>query len=260
MVGKELAKKFLLEVGSIFQAVIPRASANSATAFSPRSQKYRVSGILDLGKYDFNERTIVVTARSAQDLAGIGRAYSGLRIKISNPEDARKESFKLTSAFGAPYWTKDWLEVSKNFFSAIELEKIVIFIVMLSIIVVASFNVASSLFVNVMRRFADISILRTLGATQKFIIRLFVAQGLLVGFVGCIVGMALGVGLALIVAKSAWVYVPAEIYKFDHLPVEFRLQDMGLIMGSSLLICFLATLDPARRGARMNPVEGLRYE
>ena len=127
-------------------------------------------------------------------------------------------------------------------------------------VLVASFNISSTLFVNVMKRYRDVSILKTLGANRKQLVRLFITQGMALGVLGCVLGVLLGIGAGFIVSRRGFIDVPAEVYKFDHLPVEYRALDILLILAVTLLICFLSTLIPALRGAKLNPVEGLRYE
>lgn len=259
MIGKVIAKKFALKVGDRFQLVMPKARPGTSS-FSPKVETYFVSAILDLGKYEFNERYVIMNAKAAQSLADIGPVYTGVRIRILDQDLAREQSFRLSAQLGLPYWTKDWQEISYNFFSAVELEKRVIFVVLLFMVLVASFNISSVLFVNVLRRYSDISILKTIGMTKKFLIRLFVVQGLMIGMIGAGGGLLLGLAMSWLLAKATWLYIPAEIYKFDHLPVEFRIWDIVAILVATIFICFISTFAPARRGANLNAVEGLRYE
>lgn len=260
LIGKEFAKKMSLKIGDVFQIVMPKPSKVDSTSFAPTKATFHVNGILDLGKFEFNERLIIVSDLAAQNLAGIGNVYSGLRLKLSSDKATQDAGYQITGELGPPYWIRDWFESNYNFFSAIAIEKSVIFIVLLFMVLVASFNISSTLFVNVLKKFRDVSILKTLGATRFQLVRLFVFQGMVLGVMGSIFGVLVGMGLAELISHSNVVEIPAEVYKFDHLPVEFRILDIAAILVVTMLICFFSTLIPAIRGSRLNPVEGLRYE
>ncbi len=260
MIGKELAKKLKLKLGDEFQVIMPKPSKINASSFSPITAKLKVSGILDLGKYEFNERLVVVSDLTAQNLASIGNVYSGVRIRLTDPDLVKEAGYQITTEMGHPYWVRDWFDSNYNYFSAVEIEKRVIFVVLSFMIVVACFNISSTLFVSVLKRYHDISILKTLGARQISLVKIFVLQGVMLGFIGSVVGLLVGIGLSQIVTRTAFAYVPAEIYKFDHLPVEYRMTDILAILLLSFVICFISTLIPALRGAKLKPIEGLKYE
>ncbi len=260
VLGKVIAKNFNLKVGDTFQIILPKPQKINSRSFSPKHKKFKVSGILDLGKYEFNERYVVISDTSAQFLAEVGKMYSGLRLKYADPDFARGESLKIMEAASDRYWAKDWFDVSYNFFSAIQIEKRVIFVVLLSMIFIAAFNLSSTLFVSVFTKFSDIGILKTMGLGPKRLKRLFIFQGLFIAFLGSFIGIAMGMLSAWVISQSVWIEIPAEIYKFDQLPVDFRIVDLVSIFMVSLGICFLSTLLPARKGALLSPVKGLRYE
>lgn len=258
-VGKEIPKRFGLRLGDVFRVVVPKAKSDSS-GIVPRVRSFRLAGVLDFGKYEFNERTVIAESTYVQDVAGVGAAYTGLRVKVTDPDRARDLNIRLANDLGANYWIRDWQEVSQNYFSAVELEKLVIFVVLLLMVIVASFNISSTLYVSVLNRFQDMSIFLTMGARRSFLVKLFVSQGLFVGVIGVAAGLAFGVGLGELLKTATWLYVPAEIYKFDHLPIEYRATDWLGIVASSILITLLSTYGPARRGSRLSPVDGLRYE
>ncbi len=260
-VGTVLAKRLGLKIGDTFQLVVPRPNPVKEYDFSPRLKKFALGAILDMGKYDFNERLIMIEDRFARTLKGFQPGHnSGFRMKFSDDQAARDAAFNIGQEFGYSYYTKDWYEVNRNFFSAVEIERIVIFIVLLFVVIVACFNICSTLFVHVLKRFSDISILKTLGAGRSFLMKLFVSHGMLVGVIGSIGGVLFGLLLCALVESATWLYVPGEIYKFDRLPIEIRIQDLILILSATFGICFLSTLLPSLKGANLKPVEGLRYE
>lgn len=260
-VGKEIAKKLKIKVGDTFQVVVPKPSTEKIQNFNPVVQKFVLSGILDFGKYDYNEKIILTSDKAVQDLLDVGSDdYVGAYLKFDDVEKVPKLSRKVAEELGSDYRVKDWRELNYNFFSAVELEKIVIFIVVLFIVIVASFNVSSSVFVSVLRKFGDISILKTLGASPKFLVQLFVLQGTLMGVVSSLIGIVFGIILSLVVRYTDLVEVPGDVYKFDHLPIDIRIGDLSAIFVVTVIICFVSSVLPARRGAKLKPVEGLKYE
>ena len=262
LVGKALAKKFNLEVGKPFKVVIPVISRSDSTSFSPRVQNYVLTGVLDLGKADYDERAIIIDLRAAQQFAGIGENFTGIRIKLNDASKAPEVASRLTQKLGPQYWTMDWTEVNKNLFEAVKIERIAIFFVILIMVVAACFNIASGLFVSVLQRYADISILRAMGFSKSDVARVFIYQGLFFGVVGTIAGLILGIllGVLFVVAQRYVVLLPVEAYRLDHVGIDIRPLDAAAIVVAATLICLLSTLIPARRGAELDPVEGLRYE
>lgn len=261
VLGYMLANKLNLDIGEEFQIVVPRPSILNEKSFAPKMATFYLAGTLDLGKYDYNDRIVFVQDLELQKLKGWKKgAYSGLRINFQSEQDARTASFQIGEHLGYHYHTRDWYDSNRIFFSEVVIQKWIIFIVLLFIVIVACFNVCSTLFVHVLRRFSDISILKTLGASQSFLICLFITYGLSIGLLGCLGGLLLGWVLCQIVKYGHFLYIPSQIYQFDRLPVEIRAMDLCLILGTTLLICFVATLMPAFKGSRIKPVEGLRYE
>jgi lipoprotein-releasing system permease protein len=261
LVGRGLAEKLNIKVGEQLSIVLPK---NSPTAkilgFTPRLKKFLVKGIIDLGMYEYDTRFLLTSSKAAQELGGIGTSFTGVRIKLTKADLARSASFAISSELGPGYVTRDWLESNHNLFEAIRLEKVVIFIVLLFMTVAACFNISSTLFISVLRRYGDISILRTLGARRMRLVRFFSLQGLVIGAFGSAFGLILGMSLCLIVKYTDFIYVPAEIYHLRHLPIEFRPLDLLSIAVVCFILCFISTLAPAFKGARLNPVEGLRYD
>ena len=262
LVGKALARKFDLKIGEPFRLVIPTLSKSDSTGFSPKVQSFILGGVLDLGKVEYDERTVLVDLKSAQTFAGVGDNFSGIHIKLRDPDAAPDVSLRLTRKLGPQYFTMDWTEVNKNLFEAVKIERIAIFFVILILVIAACFNISSGLFVSVLQRYGDISILRAMGFSQKDVLRVFVYQGLFFGIVGTVLGLIFGLilGVVFVVAQKFVVLMPVEAYKIDHVGIDVRWIDCLAILITATLICLLSTLVPARRGARLDPVEGLRYE
>lgn len=262
VIGAGVAKKFSLQVGDSFRLVTPVMGDSSGQNFRPRMKVFRVVGVVNLGRHDYDLRYVLSDLKTAQDFAQIGENVSGFRLKFKNSELALSNNIKVTNQFGHQFWTRDWVEVNRNLFEAVRLEKRVIFFVLLIIVVAACFNISSNLFLSVMRRFHEISILKAVGADRKFLMGLFRGQALLIGAVGSLFGICLGLMACygFLLAQDHLGLWPAEIYKLTRISVELRWLDLLSILGAALIICYLATRIPARRGADLSPVEGLRYE
>ncbi len=262
LIGKGLATKMELQVGDRFRIVVPVADAVDPSKFQRRVGEFQVQGILDLGKYEWNERFIISDLKAAQSIAEIGDRYSGLLLRFEDVNHARTASFNLSQVLGSPYWVRDWRDSNENLFEAVEVERPGIFLVVLIITLVAAFNVSATLFVNVVRRYKDIAILKTIGLSQKDIVKIFAFQGLFLGGIGIFFGFLLGFVLCLLfaVAQSRLGLIAGEVYRLDSIEVNIRFVDSLAICVATLLICFIATLAPARRGGKLNPVQGLRNE
>ncbi len=263
MIGKGLAKTLNVDVGQDLKLIIPKPSTSNSRKFSPRSEKFRIIGIMDFGKYDYNERIVVIPMDAAQRLANIGEKIVGYRLRIDDATQVTKISNEILKNLGGyPYWTRTWYEVNQNLLDAIQIEKVVIFLVVLIMVVAACFNVASTLYVRVINRYSEISILKSMGAKKFFIVHIFALQGLVLGTIGATGGVLLGIILsrAFKWAEQRWSLIPADVYKIEIFTAELRYTDLTAVFVATFLVCFLSTLLPALRGARLNPTEGLRYE
>lgn len=262
MIGKGISTKYGLKVGDTLNLVVPLSNAYQANSFRPKLRKFKVSGVINFGRYDFDSRYVVMELKEAQDFLELGARITGYRLKIRDPMKARGIAEAIGRKFGTDYWARDWQEVNRNLFEAAKLEKVVLFFILMILIVAAAFNIANILFISVVQRYRDISVLKTIGAPNSMIRWIFMFQGLIVGAVGAVGGALAGLLLCwgLEVAIDRWKLIPAEVYKLDRIELQVQFLDLLMILVVSLLVCFLATLVPARRGGKISPVEGLRYE
>lgn len=262
LVGKALAKRFSLEVGDTFKAVLPKPSARDTAAFISTVATFQVSGIIDFGKADYDERTVVTSIAEAREIGHLAVPFTGLRVKLKDSNRAPEAALDLTRALGPSWWIMDWSEGNRNLFRAIKYERIAIFFVILIMVIAASFNVASNIFIGVLRRTSEISILRALGFSKRDIATMFRMQGLLFGVVGVVVGLLLGalLGALFVWAQGAFQLLPAEVYKLNKIGVEFDFVDISVVVVTAILICVVASLSPAARASNLDPVEGLRHE
>lgn len=259
VIGKGLKDKMSINVGDVVSIVLPKNSPGvKKTGFVPQIKKFKIVGVVNLGMYDYDSRYVLTSSSGAQQLAGIGPFFTGLRVKIKDEKQAGRASFDLSSELGYQYLVRDWMESHYNLLTAIEHEKVVIFIVLLSITIAACFNIASTLFISVIRKTQDIAIMKAFGTSSMRILRFFSLQGMFLGIGGSLLGLILGLSLCFILTHTNIFYVPPEIYHLSHLPVEIRWFDIMTIMGACLTLCFISTLAPALKAARMIPVQGLR--
>jgi lipoprotein-releasing system permease protein len=262
VIGLGLAKEMKLEVGQEFRIVLPLRNELDPNQFRRKIGVFKVAGVVDLGKYDYNQRMILTSLEVTQSLAEIGNRYSGVILKFKDVDKARDIATNLSRELGLGYLVKDWHDVNENLFQAVGIEKIVIFFVILIIVIAAAFNVASTLYINVVTRFSEIGLLKAFGVSSKGIVQIFCWQGLLMGTMGLAGGMILGLALCFLFGwvESHYGLLPGSIYKVDRIDLSLRLTDASAIALATILICFLATLAPALRGASLSPVEGLKNE
>ncbi len=261
LIGRGLAKKLGLKVGDQFRAVVPVASSSEASEFRRKVGVFQVRGILELGKFEWNERFVMTDLATAQEIAEIGDRYTGLVLKFKDAENARQSAFRLSQILGAPYWVRDWRESNENLFQAIAVERVVIFFVVFIIVIVAAFNIASTLYVSVMQRYSDIAILKTIGMPERQVRQIFSIHGVVIGALGLGAGFILGwlLCLGFTWVEAHYSLMAGSVYKVEGIAARLRLLDLLAISVATLLICFVATLAPAKKGARLTPVEGLRY-
>ena len=261
MIGKGIARRLNAKVGDKINVVVPISDSVDPSTFKRHAAEFRISGVLDLGKYEWNERLIITDIGAAQRLAAIGDRYTGLIVKLSDDRTIRESAFKMAQKLGPQYMIRDWRDVNENLFDAVEIERVVIFFVILIIVIVAAFNITSTLYVGVVQRNGDIAILKTLGVSQKQILKIFTLQGVFLGLVGVFVGLFLGVVLCevFMVLQNQFELIPGSVYKIDNIMIKIRLIDVFAITLATLIISFLATLAPALRSSRLSVVEGLRY-
>jgi lipoprotein-releasing system permease protein len=262
MIGKDLAKNFSLKVGSRFKIVLPLHSDYDPSQFRRKVATVEVRGVLDLGKYEYNQRMLIVPLADTQKLAEIGDKFSGVLLRYPDIDDARARAASLVRGMGAAFSIRDWHDMNENLFEAVKIERVTIFFVILVIVLAAAFNVSSTLYINVVKRFPEIGILKSFGLSKRQLIQIFSLQGLMIGGLGLLVGVVLGFFLC---QAFGWLEVnygliPGSIYKVDRIDLNVRFVDLFFIAVATLSISFVATLAPAFRGAKLSPVEGLRHD
>lgn len=223
-----------------------------------KQYKLKVKGIFESGMYDYDSHFAFINLETAQEIFGI-EGVSGIGAKVSDPYNTKEIKQGLYSLLGFSYLVRDWMDLNKNFLSALVLEKWALFFVVTLVILVAAFNIIGTLIVMVKDKTKDIGILKSIGVTNAGIARIFRLQGLIVGFLGTLIGLGLGF-LACYLMKT-FIRLPPDVYYLsDKFPILIKWQDLIVICSVTIAISFLATLYPSLKAARLNPVDALRYE
>ena len=260
IVGHELATRFKLRVGSRVNLMSP-AGQRTTAGFVPKLKSFRVAGIFKSGMSDFDSRLAYVSLPAAQDLMGYpsGR-ISGIEAFVEDPYKAKEIGSAVAEKLGWPFYARNWIDMNANLFAALQLERFGMFIVLVMVILVGSFSIITSLVMLVMEKTKDIAILMSMGATARDVRRIFMLQGVLIGAVGTSIGYVLGIILALLLKEYQFIELPPDVYMMDTLPVIIDPLDLAVIGAVSLLLCYLATIYPARKASGLIPAEALRYE
>ena len=259
LLGRELARTLGVVPGDHVTVISPQG-AMTAVGLVPRMRRFLVAGAIEVGMYEYDSSLAYTTLAAAQEFAGLGDRVTGVEVKLDDPWDAKAVGRRIAQTAGSPLWIRDWMEMNRNLFAALQLEKLALFVIVTIIVLVAGFAIIGHLVLLVAEKRKEIGILKAMGATSGSIAAVFLAAGMLIGLVGTVAGSAFG--LALIWAQNTYkiIRLAGDVYQIDHLPMKLTGMDFALVVGATLLISFLATLSPARRAAGLHPVDVLRYE
>lgn len=261
IIGSELAKRLGLTVGSDVNLLSP-SGRSGAAGFTPKVRRFTVAGIFRTGMFEYDSSLGYVSIPAARQLLGFkGDVVSGLEISVDDVynvgpiTDALRERIESFTVY-----VRHWQEMNANLFAALELEKSAMFIILAMIVLVGSFSIVTTLVMLVIQKTKDIAVLMSIGANVKSIRSIFMLQGTFIGLAGTLIGFLIGVPLSLLLKKYQFIKLPSNVYPVDYLPVRLETLDMLAIGGAAFLLCFLATIYPARRAASLSPSEALRYE
>jgi len=261
ILGKELSRLLAAYPGDEVYVISPfGGSLTPIGGRIPHMKRFRVAGLFDSGMYDYDTSFAYVSIESAQQFLRLGQSVHGIEVKVGDIYSVDKISRSVLESLGTAYWTQDWMQMNKNFFSALKLEKVVMFIILVLIILVAAFNIISTLIMMVVDKTKDIAILKSMGASSKSIMKIFMLDGLVIGGVGTILGIMGGSVVCFLLKRYEFVKLPSDVYYISTLPVRVQVVDVALIALSAIAISFLATLYPSYQASRLDPVAAIRYE
>ena len=258
ILGKELARSLHVVKGDMVQVITTKGMI-SPIGHVPTMRRFVVKDYFETGMYEYDGSMAYIRLDDAQKILRMKGAVSGIEARVTDIYAAREVAQRVVETLGYPYWVRDWMQMNRNLFSALKLEKTVMFIILALIILVAAFNIASSLIMMVMEKTKDIAILKAMGATDGSIRKIFVYEGLLIGALGTFLGVVIGFVMCTLLEKYKFIELPGDVYYLTTLPVKLDLVDVIVIAASALVICFLATLYPARQASKLDPVEAIRY-
>lgn len=229
--------------------------------FQPTLRQFQVTGTFTTGMYEYDLSNIYTTLDDAQELLGLSEQdASGIGVRTVDAAQAVEIGAELGERLGYPYSVQSWIERNRALFSALQLEKIALGVIVFLIVIVAAFNIVSTLVMVVSDRTKEIGILRTMGMTEKGIMRVFVIQGVWIGVIGTTAGAALGIGVSWALDRFELIKIPGDVYFVDHLPATMDPLTILVIVITSILVSFVATIHPARQASRLQPVDAIRHE
>ena len=257
LLGVDLARQLAVSTGDFVTLLTPQGTL-SPMGMLPRTRRMRVAGIFSLGLFEFDSAYGFVSLQAAMRLTDRDRVEL-MELRVDDIYRAPEIAEAISQRSDGRYLTEPWTELNRALFSALWLEKMAISITIGLIVMVAALNIVASLILLVMEKHADIAILKTMGASSRSIMTVFMLQGLLIGLTGTAIGTAAGYGLATVLDRYKLIRVPIDVYQIAYVPFTLMPLDLALVVVAAILICFLATIYPARQAARLDPAEALRY-
>ncbi len=259
ILGNYIADGLMAHIGDTIEIALPFSELVTPFGIIPKTKRFVVKGIFDAGMYDFNATLSFVSINSAQEMTG-RNGVSGIEVKTNDIFNVKRISKKIMLLLGYPYRVSDWIEMNKNLFYALKLEKIAMFVILILIIIVASFNIMSILIMTVIEKTREIGILKAIGSTSKDIMQIFILDGFIVGVIGTFFGIIIGYTLSWALGKYKFISLPSDVYFLDKLPVKIEFTDFLIVGFSAIILSVLATIYPALRASKLDPVEAIRNE
>ena len=257
ILGKELSMRLGVFPGDTLNVVSPVGPITGAS-MTPKIRQFVVVGIFQSGMYEYDSSLAYIELAEAQKFFNMGATVTGIEVKVADVFRASDVARSIEQQLGFAFWARDWMQMNRNLFSALKLEKTMMFLLLVLITIVASFNIVSTLTMIVTEKQREIAILKAMGATRKGIMRIFMLNGLIIGCSGAGIGVPLGYAFLWLI-QTFWTFDPT-VYYISKIPVHVLGSDVLLVAGSAILISFAATLYPSLQAAKLDPAAALRYE
>jgi lipoprotein-releasing system permease protein len=258
VLGTVLADKLGLGVGDGVMLMVAGVRQSDPRRL-PKMHRLRVLGVFDTGMHQYDGNIGFLHIEHLQRLSGITGLATGIEVRVDDVDRVDTIMPPITEALGTHYWATNWKQMHRNLFSMLALQKVVMFVIMTLIIIVAAFNIASALFMMVREKTKEIAILKAMGATDRSLKRIFLSKGIIIGLSGIALGVAGGLAVCWLLTRYQFVELPGDVYFLTTLPVLITWLDLGSIALGTLAVCIFASLYPARQAARMNPVDAIRF-
>jgi lipoprotein-releasing system permease protein len=259
LLGAELARTLGVITGEPVTVISPKG-ALTAVGMVPKMRRYTVVGIVEVGMHEYDSSLAFLSLPVAQEFAGLGTGVTGIDVKLADPFDAKRVGAEITGRLGFPYWIRDWMDMNRNLFAALQLEKLALFVIVTIIVLVAAFAIIGHLVLLVAEKRKEIGILKAIGASSTTITTVFLAVGMSIGMVGTVAGAVVGLTLIWVQNTYKIIRLAGDVYQIDYLLMKLTWPDFLLVVSATLILSFLATILPARRAGALAPVDVLRYE
>ena len=259
LLGVELARTLGVVVGDSVTAISPKG-AMTAVGMVPKMRRFIVAGTIEIGMYEYDSSMAYLSLPAAREFAGLPAGVTGIEVKLVDPFAAKRVGAQIAGTLGFPFWVRDWMDLNRNLFAALQLEKLALFVIVTIIVLVAAFAIIGHLVLLVAEKRKEIGILKAIGAASGSITAVFFSVGMTIGVVGTLAGSVVGLTLIWIQNTYKVIRLAGDVYQIDYLPMKLTPSDFLLVVGSTLVLSFLATILPARRAGALIPVDVLRYE
>jgi lipoprotein-releasing system permease protein len=258
VLGTVLADKLHVKPGdTVLLILVDPRSMNHRQVL--RNRRAQIIGVFDTGMHQYDGNVAFTDITHLQQMLGIPGRASGIEVRVNNPDDVGEVSRGIMAALGHDFWINHWQHMHRNLFAMLFLQKIMMYVILTLIILVAAFNIASALIMMVKEKSKDIAILKAMGATRSSLQKIFLSKGIVIGMMGILFGVTGGLLICFILSRYPFIDLPGDVYFLTTLPVEIDLLDIGIIVAGTVVICLAASFIPARQASRLNPVEGIRY-
>lgn len=258
LLGVELARTLGVLPGDPVTVISPKG-ALTAVGMVPKMRRFTVAGTIQVGMHEYDSSIAYLPLGAAREFAGLP-GVTGVEVKLADPFDAKAVGRTIAAKLGVTYWVRDWMEMNRNLFAALQLEKLALFVIVTIIVLVAAFAIIGHLVLLVAEKRKEIGILKSIGATGPSITAVFFTVGMTIGLVGTLLGSLVGLTIIWVQNTYKIIRLAGDVYQIDHLPMKLTAPDFLAIVGATLVLSFFATIIPARRAGALQPVDVLRYE